>query len=1042
MAERELTLRIKVGDNELVETVEHTDAELEELKKEARQAGEKAEKHLDEAAEAADELGDEAEKAADQLDDAGDEASGASKKLSALSDEAYELGDALREGRFDDAAASLMRIKNISPGLAVAAGGVATAVLATGAAYAYGTSQAISFEEQMLGVRKTTGLTGQDLAKLGSDLLDLSGKLGIARGELTAIAETAGQLGIEGREDITSFTQTVAKLSSVSELTADQAGKQIAKIANIFDVPIEQARRLGSVINELSNTTTAQAGEITQALRKAGAAGEDLGLAVDQVAAMNATLIDSGLEARRAGTGLRNFFSMVRTEAKSVADVIGVTSDELNTMLEEDALGTLRQYVGALGDMDKQMRTIHIEETFGRENLQAVSALAGQTDLLSKNLDTANEGFEEGTSLQKEFEATLGAVSTQWTRLTQNLQAAAIEMSKSVLPALSSTLEGINSLFESTEVTVEAFDKLDERMEKTAGAEELLRTYRELSTKTDRTETETRKLDTATKELAERFPNLVKEYNDAGEAVGIYADKLGEVIKFRREMIRQERQEKLQELGQSYADANENVERYTRTINQLLEYTSQTDSDSDFERSLEQVRQKADEARSELDRVASTLIRLYDVEDLEANTLANDLDISEQAAGDLLERMRSLNKEQEKNKETTEDAGDAADDQEESFTAVQKASRGLIDSIAEAEQVQSKLQQKFKEATTAEARRQYQQLIDKVEDLKEEMTAAAQAPPPIPEHPQDVAPITEEFEFSTDLTETPGEIREALDVGLINSIAAAEDALEDLQQAYKEATTEDARAEIQALIDKLQGQKEELEGTRKEYVRFGPAVERSTERALTGFAEGIGKMIAGVQTARDVGSQVLMTLASLAERVGRIAIGAGIAVEGIKRALESLNPIAAIVAGTALIALAATVRSKLRSAAENRRDADQDDRPRVPRMAHGGPVSAGEPVIVGDTPGGGLGPHAELFIPERSGTIVPNKLLSMVPGRALAGDAAGVGGGAAGPSNADVLDELKKTRQAFEQKVFRLRGTEMLTQQERTQAQLDDAGIK
>ena len=95
----------------------------------------------------------------------------------------------------------------------------------------------------MLGVKKTTGLTGDDLSALGSDLLDLSGQLGVARGELAQIAETAGQLGIEGRDNITAFTETVAKLSSVSELSAQEAGDQIAKLANVFDVPIEEAER-------------------------------------------------------------------------------------------------------------------------------------------------------------------------------------------------------------------------------------------------------------------------------------------------------------------------------------------------------------------------------------------------------------------------------------------------------------------------------------------------------------------------------------------------------------------------------------------------------------------------------------------------------------------------------------------------------------------------------------------------------------------------------------------------------------------------------
>jgi hypothetical protein len=53
----------------------------------------------------------------------------------------------------------------------------------------------------------------------------------------------------------------------------------------------------------------------------------------------------------------------------------------------------------------------------------------------------------------------------------------------------------------------------------------------------------------------------------------------------------------------------------------------------------------------------------------------------------------------------------------------------------------------------------------------------------------------------------------------------------------------------------------------------------------------------------------------LAINVGKTAIATGVAVEGIKRALQSLNPVAAIAAGVALVALGTAVKSSLKSAA-------------------------------------------------------------------------------------------------------------------------------
>jgi hypothetical protein len=84
---------------------------------------------------------------------------------------------------------------------------------------------------------------------------------------------------------------------------------------------------------------------------------------------------------------------------------------------------------------------------------------------------------------------------------------------------------------------------------------------------------------------------------------------------------------------------------------------------------------------------------------------------------------------------------------------------------------------------------------------------------------------------------------------------------------------------------------------------------------VIGFSESFGAMLAGSGSLADFGNFVMGTLADLAINVGKTAIATGVAVEGIKRALQSLNPVAAIAAGVALVALGTAVKSSLKSAA-------------------------------------------------------------------------------------------------------------------------------
>lgn len=93
------------------------------------------------------------------------------------------------------------------------------------------------------------------------------------------------------------------------------------------------------------------------------------------------------------------------------------------------------------------------------------------------------------------------------------------------------------------------------------------------------------------------------------------------------------------------------------------------------------------------------------------------------------------------------------------------------------------------------------------------------------------------------------------------------------------------------------------------------ATANSLENMAVGFGELLGEMANGSANFSDIGTMVLSSLADLAISVGKIAIATGIAVSGIKTALESMNPAIAIAGGVALIAIGSAVKGALSSAA-------------------------------------------------------------------------------------------------------------------------------
>ena len=143
--------------------------------------------------------------------------------------------------------------------------------------------------------------------------------------------------------------------------------------------------------------------------------------------------------------------------------------------------------------------------------------------------------------------------------------------------------------------------------------------------------------------------------------------------------------------------------------------------------------------------------------------------------------------------------------------------------------------------------------------------------------------------------------------------------------------------------------------------------------ATQGFAEGFGAIIGNIARG-NVGIEGLLglmleTFGNVAIRLGKLAIGIGLAVEGIKKALTSLNAGPALVAGIALIALGTIAKSAAANIAESggsNREA----------FADGGIVSGPVNALVGEYAGAKNNPEV----------ITPlNKLKSML-GDSIGGD--------------------------------------------------------
>lgn len=341
---------------------------------------------------------------------------------------------------------SLNKVRMAFRGMAVWAGVIAGGTIAAGLTAAM--RSAMDFEKQMSFVAKTTGLAGEALDELGRGFVNLSKDMPIAAIELAKIGQIAGQLGIQGRENILNFTETVAKMSVAFDMSAEDAATAMAKASAAFGLPITDIEKLASAINQLGNTTAASEREIIAAMYRIAPAAAQLNIAAQDAVALVDTLVAMGQAPEEAGTRLNRALIEMSSKLDKMAEQMGVSVDELKARMDMgDALGVLLDYLNMLGQTESATQKLAMaQDIFGLVGAKAILSLSKAYEPLLKNLETARQAYEEGISLNQEYANATNNVASQMQIFRNRLAAMGKAIGEEALPELSNLIAYLTQL--------------------------------------------------------------------------------------------------------------------------------------------------------------------------------------------------------------------------------------------------------------------------------------------------------------------------------------------------------------------------------------------------------------------------------------------------------------------------------------------------------------------------------------------------------------------------------------------------------------------
>ena len=356
---------------------------------------------------------------------------------------------------------------------AIVAAGIAVALKEIYEYFASCAQASMDFESAITGVAKTTDLTDEELAAMSDSIKALSTEIPATTEEIAAVAEAAGQLGIQ-KDVLLDFTEIMTMLGTATNMTADEAATALARFANITGMATDNYGRLGSVIVDLGNNFATTESEIVAMGTRLASAGKLAGLTEPEIMALAAAMSSVGIEAEAGGTAMTQTLNAIEKavakggdDLEEFARIAGMSSEEFSTAWKNDAMSALTSFIGGLGKLDEQGEsTVLVLEDLGLTGIRQsnmLKSLGLAADQMTSAVNTANTAWQQNTALTNEANKRYATAQSRLTMMQNAYNNLKVAIGDAYTPALSEAygigtkvLNGITAFIQKTPALVNA----------------------------------------------------------------------------------------------------------------------------------------------------------------------------------------------------------------------------------------------------------------------------------------------------------------------------------------------------------------------------------------------------------------------------------------------------------------------------------------------------------------------------------------------------------------------------------------------------------
>jgi len=252
------------------------------------------------------------------------------------------------------------------------------------------------FENGMMKVNTVTGATVDEFKMLTDEAKRLGATTQFTALQVADLQLVLGRKGFDPTA-IKNMEKSILDLALATGEDLSLAADTVASSINAFGLSSNEASRVANTLASAAANSSVQLSTFSTAFGHAGASANAVGVELEELSAMMGVLMDNGIKASKAGTGLRKVFMKLHKEGRSFSEILDlVTQGNFGLEQAQKLVGVTaaNQILILAKNKDKVAELTQEYQTNTGRLDEMAEAMGGTTFAKVKKMESAIEGMK------------------------------------------------------------------------------------------------------------------------------------------------------------------------------------------------------------------------------------------------------------------------------------------------------------------------------------------------------------------------------------------------------------------------------------------------------------------------------------------------------------------------------------------------------------------------------------------------------------------------------------------------------------------------